>query len=281
MILDFPRPRNDEDFEDLIASLIELDYQVENITRNGRSGQRQDGVDVSAVDSYGRQLGYQCKATSSLTLQVAKDECAKASTYAPPLARFVVATTAPRDARLQEEVRKLTFPFRVEIWFWDNINERLNRAPEIAFPYFTGLMASYRAKSAIDHAHVLRQALDRPAFLDPFTYERSVLDLEHALGDTLAFLKTGYLYTRERDIVASALPAWKYEDDHYRKFINRFEQKLQLLYSWVQRRRSDLETPGRASYARASQKYIKDRKNLLDLANRTFQDLHISPIHPR
>jgi len=82
---------------------------------NGRQGQSQHGVDV-----YGRRggdgawVGVQCKRRldKPVTARGLREELEKAKRFQPPIAEFVLATTAPRDAAIQEEARRLTEAMR-------------------------------------------------------------------------------------------------------------------------------------------------------------------------
>ena len=70
--------------------------------KNGRSGHRQAGVDVSG-QHLGQQVGVQCKLKNGLlrtklTVRELENEVAAARHFQPPLAGLVLATTSPRDA---------------------------------------------------------------------------------------------------------------------------------------------------------------------------------------
>lgn len=94
--------------------------------KNGRSGQPQAGVDV-----FGRSgddwVGVQCKQKSGLlrskvTVAELEREVAAARGFRPDLGRFILATTGPRDAKIQERARELTGNgFAVEVWSWQEL----------------------------------------------------------------------------------------------------------------------------------------------------------------
>ena len=98
------------------------------IVRNGRSGQRQHGVDCYGFPKHrgvaraNRYAGAQCKRTDELTFEIVQEEVQKAKEFKPGLTEYLVMTTAPRDAKLQESVRTQDWSFdRVHIMFWEGL----------------------------------------------------------------------------------------------------------------------------------------------------------------
>ncbi len=74
----------------------------------------------------------QCKQKDALTgkrlsAAVLEQEALKAKAFKPKLDAFILATTAPRDAKIQEKARELsaTAGFAVTVWSWDDIAEEL------------------------------------------------------------------------------------------------------------------------------------------------------------
>lgn len=104
--IDFPPPSDEQAFERLIEELAKPVLNGQTVELNGRRGQSQQGVDVSVSLYTGEQVGIQCKLTTkSLSLSTVTSEVANARGYKPELDKFIVATTARSDARLQEQVR--------------------------------------------------------------------------------------------------------------------------------------------------------------------------------
>jgi hypothetical protein len=101
--LNFPPPIDDPAFERLMAQLAQPVLNAQTVNLNGRQGQAQHGVDVSVLLPDDTYAGIQCKLTTkALTIATVKEEIAKAQDYKPTLSRFIVATTAPSDAPLQQ-----------------------------------------------------------------------------------------------------------------------------------------------------------------------------------
>lgn len=106
-------PENWQDFELLCKKLWgEIWNCSDTIKRNGRSGQKQCGVDVygtpnSSVEYY----GIQCKGKDNYThAQLTKKEIdaeiTKAKNFKPALKAFYFATTAVKDATIEEYIRE-------------------------------------------------------------------------------------------------------------------------------------------------------------------------------
>ena len=103
--------------------------------RNGRQGQDQDGVDIYGKAPFDNlYTGIQCKGKnanygSKLSKGEVNNECKKAKSFNPSLGTFILATTSPRDAKIQEHCRvlshKMEYGFKVDTWFWDDIKEEI------------------------------------------------------------------------------------------------------------------------------------------------------------
>jgi hypothetical protein len=132
---EFPHSRNWDELEALCWDLFRTEWNDPNAVRHGRLGQRQNGVDMfGRRQGRGHHIGVQCKLHgqhASLTLPEIRAEVHKAEGFQPRLDEFVVATTAPRDARLQRAVRLLTEEreasgrFGVYVRFWEDLSDRL------------------------------------------------------------------------------------------------------------------------------------------------------------
>src|SRR5262249_31883388 len=104
-----PTPKSWDEFEDIMLAAAKLRWDSSDFFRNGRSGQKQDGVDIWGHDDDNRHLGIQCKNTvSGVTLKTVEAEITNAQAFKPNLDRLYVATTAKRDAVLQKEVREIS-----------------------------------------------------------------------------------------------------------------------------------------------------------------------------
>jgi cellulose biosynthesis protein BcsQ len=143
-----PPLRNGQDFEDLCCDLMRRVWNDPYTQKNGRSGQAQRGVDIFGQPNQEADwVGMQCKLRNQptggrLSLKEIKEEIEQARGFRPQLKRLVIATTAPRDAALQEKVRAIdeaerregSFP--VVILFWEDIVSLLGDFPELAQKYY-------------------------------------------------------------------------------------------------------------------------------------------------
>ena len=106
------KPVNWQDFEDLCKKIWKYEYKCTDIKRNGRSGQEQNGVDVSGFsDDLDGHFGIQCKGkddytNANLTEKEIVTEIEKAKTFIPKLKKFIFATTANKDAKIEQFIRE-------------------------------------------------------------------------------------------------------------------------------------------------------------------------------
>lgn len=220
MYLELPPPGNWQDFERLTLDLCRKIWTNDYAERHGRAGQAQAGVDVYGHNRVaGEFTGVQCKKRSSiqgdidrpspvLTTADIDKEIDAASRFSPALGRFIIATTAPRDATLQEHARKWDsdhegVPFRLTLWFWDDYVERLNNNMNLLAIYYAELIAALENYNPTEHyLRMLAMAFDRPALRTTLSLENRATDLVKALADTQAAISTGRLTDRERQVIA-------------------------------------------------------------------------------
>lgn len=107
------KPENWQDFEKLCKKLWgEVWDCSDTIQRNGRSGQKQCGVDVYGLPKGEiAYYGIQCKGkddytNSQLTEKEIDAEIEKALNFKPKLKRFFFATTANKDVSIEEYIRE-------------------------------------------------------------------------------------------------------------------------------------------------------------------------------
>jgi len=139
----YPPPKHWQDFESLCRDLCEKVWKDPQTQKNGRPGQAQHGVDI-----YGRPnqkdswAGLQCKGKDNflgkgLTVEELRAEVENAKAFQPALSEWILATTAPRDSKVQEEARKITTRhvaeglFSVTVWGWEEIIEQLLNFPAL------------------------------------------------------------------------------------------------------------------------------------------------------
>jgi hypothetical protein len=138
-----PPPKSWDEFEDIALAAAKLRWDAADFFRNGRQGQKQDGVDIWGHDDDGRHIGEQCKNTvDGISLSVVKAEIANAEAFTPKLDRLYVATTAKRDAPLQKIVRQISQQrakaglFKVGLLFWDEVCQDLAKDDDVFFRHY-------------------------------------------------------------------------------------------------------------------------------------------------
>jgi len=134
-------PKNWQDFEELCLRLWRDMWGDPHAQKNGRGGQNQHGIDVFGKSAYDGQLhGVQCKGKNAnygaqLTDKEIYKEADNADGFDDNLSSFTMATTAPRDEKLQAVCRDLNesnvHKFTVSVWSWDDIEDELQYRTDI------------------------------------------------------------------------------------------------------------------------------------------------------
>jgi hypothetical protein len=130
-----PPPKYWEEFEDLCHCLFKAIWNDPTAQKHGRRGQAQQGVDVFGApnEQRTRYIGVQCKGKdqnygSYVTTAELAAEVEKAKSFAPGLREWILATTAPNDARIQAQARELSRInetqglFSVKVLGWDDLS---------------------------------------------------------------------------------------------------------------------------------------------------------------
>ncbi len=159
--MSLPPLKDWQDFQRLCRDLWRHILDDPNTQENGRQGQPQAGVDVyGRSKSTGGMTGVQCKekdrlAGSVVTIDELKGEVVKAKTFRPVLTEFTLATTGPRDGKLQQEARKITERhlkkglFSVHVWSWEEIEIELSNYPHLLQKHWPDLFGSTVATKLI------------------------------------------------------------------------------------------------------------------------------------
>jgi tetratricopeptide (TPR) repeat protein len=147
-----PPPKSWQEFEELCSDLWGKVFDSPNTELNGRTGQSQCGVDVSGLKGGSANwFGVQCKGKDGrygdhhqVTKQELIDEVAKAKKFMPAISHFILATTAPNDAKIQQVARNITAEhakhdlFIVQVKSWDEILRDLAKYQELVKKYYPG-----------------------------------------------------------------------------------------------------------------------------------------------
>lgn len=150
-----PRPKSWDELEDICADVLKRVWLDPYVVRNGRSGQSQHGVDLYGYPQHlgdpsaGKLAGAQCKNTEALAFSTVAADIELASHFTPPLAEYLVLTSAPRDATLQEALRKDIWPFRVHIMFWEDLSLELSAHDDLLRKHFPGWLSIATSKDDV------------------------------------------------------------------------------------------------------------------------------------
>ncbi|WP_321893902.1 PIN domain-containing protein [Paraburkholderia tropica] len=131
-------PRTAEDFEDVCHIIYSELFDDPTATKNGRSGQKQDGVDIFAMRNE-KRYGIQCKRKKfgSLTTKIIDDEVKLADAGKVKIEELIIATTGPNDVAMVEyaanlsDARRAESKFRVSVAFWDTLETYIRRFPRL------------------------------------------------------------------------------------------------------------------------------------------------------
>lgn len=142
-----PKPTSPQDFEAICLALYRKTWGDPNAQLNGRSGQRQNGVDIFGHDAAsGDAYGVQCKVRSKrITFSEIENEIEKAEDFLPRIRHFIVTTTADRDGSLQtkirllSEARRASGQFSVHIVSWNDLTDMLDEHRSVAARFFSFL----------------------------------------------------------------------------------------------------------------------------------------------
>jgi hypothetical protein len=124
-----PPPKDWQAFERNARVLFEHILKDPLTKTNGRSGQRQNGVDIyGRRDGCGDHVGVQCKGKEAafgeaVSKAELRREVQKAQKFKPHLDEFILVTTAQDDQKIEEEARlicgeleKTARLLRVAVW---------------------------------------------------------------------------------------------------------------------------------------------------------------------
>ena len=193
------RPTNWQDFETLCKKLWGEIWNCPEIKKNGRTGQTQHGVDVYGMP-FGEDVyyGIQCKGkdeytNKQFTEEEITEEIEKAKLFQPPLKKLYFATTAVKDAGIEEFVRKKNIEnktnglFEVHIFSWEDIvdlidenkqthdwyvksqNFKTTKSVSVTFQYgLTELILAPKYKRTV--THYKQKIVPADPYNDPLSY---------------------------------------------------------------------------------------------------------------
>lgn len=132
------KPSNWQDFERICCEIAKVVWQDPYAKRNGRQGQKQDGVDIYGHENNSPEISdIQCKRYDKISNSIIDDEINNATGFKPALKHLIIATTADRDVKIEEYVRQKDVEnrknnlFGVSILEWEDIVDILEQNPPL------------------------------------------------------------------------------------------------------------------------------------------------------
>lgn len=211
------KPLNWDDFEDLCKQIWKLEYDCDDIQRNGRKGQNQNGVDISGfytkINGY---FGIQCKGKDAynpdaqLTISEINEEIEKAKSFIPKLKKFIFATTANKNSRIEEYIRMKDVEsrenggFLISLFSWEDLTDLIEKHKYVFEWYVIGKLhsSSYSIKFSIDDNF---GSEDKPYELKP-KYLHKIINHETIRYDPFLKRKDNP-YINQLDIMGSLQPS--------------------------------------------------------------------------
>lgn len=154
------RPANWQDFESLCLLLWREEWKSDDLKKNGRNGQLQNGVDISGHrDGENEYSGIQCKCkpgNKQVTREEIEEEINNARAFKPALRRLVFATTADKDVSIEEYVRlkddenRRQGLFSIDIKSWQDIIDLLERNKSVLNTYLDIVAEDYAVAITFD-----------------------------------------------------------------------------------------------------------------------------------
>lgn len=142
-----PPPQDWKEFENLCKDLWAAILNDNDIQLHGRSGQEQQGVDIFGINRIdGRKYGIQCKQKTypkNLSIDEIETEVRKAEKFSPKLDVYILATTAPKDQKIEAYAREISErnnnkgKFSVYVYGWGDIEAKLNDHANILKKYYS------------------------------------------------------------------------------------------------------------------------------------------------
>jgi hypothetical protein len=253
----WPKPRSEDEFEDIAVDFLRIRWNDPNAVRNGRRGQRQHGVDITGRPSWaqGRTAGAQCKNVELLSLKAVLAEVELAKNFPGGLVEFKIITAAERDAELQAEVRshfrENPAGFDVEVVFWPDVVGDLSADDRLVAKHWKGFSSGDSGQWKPPSPVLASLDVPDAAMHSEWQYEMAIWPSDRATIDAseLAFEVEALARQGVADPLGSVLvrqPArtgegeirWSFEHKPYLNIRNRWELEVRadgfLAFRWAE-----------------------------------------------
>lgn len=174
------KPANWQDFESLCLLLWREEWRSDDIKKNGRNGQSQKGVDICGHrEGENEYSGIQCKCkpgNKALTTDEIDEEIDNAIEFKPALKRLIFATTADKDAPIEEYVRikddenRKKGLFSIDIKSWQDIVDMLEMNKPVLNTYLDIVAEDFAVAVTFDDGceeKTIRPQYTRTYYMEP------------------------------------------------------------------------------------------------------------------
>ncbi|SMG39263.1 hypothetical protein [Sphingobacterium psychroaquaticum] len=206
------RPANWQDFETLCKKLWGEIWNCPETKKNGRTGQEQQGVDVYGIPfGEDRYYGVQCKGKDEYThKQFTKaeiiEEIEKAQKFQPALKKLYFATTAVKDAGIEEFIRTKNLEnitkglFEIHIFAWEDIVDLIDENRQTHDWYVKSQNFKSNKNVKITFQDGLTELVLNPKYKKTITNYKQKIVPELPYGDPLNFF-----YRQQQNLYATPL----------------------------------------------------------------------------
>ena len=149
-----PKPKSWDEFEEIVCDAVKVRWNNPDITRHGRQGQSQQGVDIYGNNDLGLWSGVQCKNTlKGINESLIKNEIESAESFEPKIKVLYIATTADSDSKIQKYVRILSQKrsnlgkFAIALIFWNDVQQDIVKDKSVFEKHYPAMMLRHAVDS--------------------------------------------------------------------------------------------------------------------------------------
>ena len=201
-----PIPKSADEFEDIATDALRIRYPHRSLTRLGRSGQPQHGID--GLDQQSANFVWQSTLQKKGTLEKIKGDLARMDAKFEGVETYVTCLGFERDKTLQLGLRKISGQRQldgkcaVEALFWEDLTDSLANDPTLFAKHFPQHSPS-----------LLQDELAKASLEDRYAARRPHLHLEFKGSATTAQRQKRFLFIHNvgscRVLVTSAKLHWR------------------------------------------------------------------------
>jgi hypothetical protein len=142
----WPKPKSEDEWEEMVLDAMRLYWSDPNAQRNGRRGQRQNGVDIFGCLDF-HPVAAQAKNMDRVSEAEVLFEVNKAEKFTPVLTQYHFAIAGPRDEGLQNLIAMRSLDrvnhglFPIYLHYFDDVCGQLSSRPVLIQKYWGAFLA--------------------------------------------------------------------------------------------------------------------------------------------